>query len=125
MYINGLLGVYELNRIELLMELFIWAYERSCLRYSSARETLSEPDPFRVQYRTERKATVAAVVQGKMDKRMATAFIREEAKKCVPHPDQMKFIEVVETELMSLHEGSISRYGLRPLEYETWKRSWH
>src|SRR5260221_6761516 len=33
-YIEGLLGVYELNRIELLRELFLWAYERSCFLYS-------------------------------------------------------------------------------------------
>ena len=33
LYINGLLGVYELNQVELLAEIFVWAYERSCLRY--------------------------------------------------------------------------------------------
>ncbi|VHO00865.1 hypothetical protein [Candidatus Rhabdochlamydia sp. T3358] len=42
----------------------------------------------------------------------------------VPIADQMKFIEVVETELMSLHEGNISRYGLRPLDFEKWQKGW-
>ncbi len=32
-YTEGALGVYELGRIELLRDLFVWAYERSCLRY--------------------------------------------------------------------------------------------
>ena len=31
-YIDGIRGVYELNRIELLRDVFIWAYERSCAR---------------------------------------------------------------------------------------------
>jgi hypothetical protein len=123
-YINGLLGVYELNQVELFAEVFAWAYERSCLRYSSARKTLGEPDPFRVRYRTLRKETVALVVRGQMNKKAATAFIRKQAKNMIPAPDQVKFIEVVETELMSLHEGNISRYGLRPSEVERWRQSW-
>lgn len=123
-YINGLLGVYELNQIELLAEVFAWAYERSCLRYSAARKTLGEPDPFRVRYRTLRKEAVALVVRRQMNKKSATAFIRKQAKDRVPNIDRMKFIEIVETELMSLHEGNISRYGLRPSEVEKWKQGW-
>jgi hypothetical protein len=123
-YINGLLGVYELNQVDLLAEVFAWAYERSCDRYSSTRKTLGEPDPFRVHYRHLRKETVALVVRGKMDKRGATAFLRQQVKSFVPAPDQMKFIEVVETELMSLHEGNISRYGLRAAEFEQWYKGW-
>src|SRR5262249_48218018 len=45
-YITALLGVYELNRIELLAEVFVLAYERSCLQYSVVRQTLGDPDPF-------------------------------------------------------------------------------
>ena len=30
-----------------------------------------------------------------------------------------RFIEVIETELSSLHEGNIARYRLRPSEFET------
>lgn len=123
-YISGLLGVYELNRIELLAEVFVWAYERSCLRYSATRKTLGDPDPFRVRYRILRKETVAMIVRGKMDKKVATAFIRKRAQSIVSDVDQMKFVEVVETELMNLHEGNISRYGLKPSEVEQWEAGW-
>lgn len=123
-YINALLGVYELNQIELLVEVFTWAYERSCLRYSAAQKTLGDPDPFRIRYRTLRKETVASVVCEKMDKKSATSFIRKQAKNMIPDSDQMKFIEVVETELMSLHEGNISRYGVGLLDFEKWHRRW-
>jgi hypothetical protein len=123
-YINGLLGVYELNQMELLVEVFVWAYERSCLRYSAVRKTLGDPDPFRVKYRSLRKETVANVVRHQMDKTSATAYIRKRAKEMIPDSDWMKFIEVVETELMSLHEGNISRYGLKLSEVEQWQESW-
>jgi hypothetical protein len=42
----------------------------------------------------------------------------------VPQEDRPHFVEVVETELMSLHEGNIARYRLRPSEYQTWRQTW-
>jgi hypothetical protein len=123
-YINGLLGVYELNNIDLLVEVFVWAYERSSLRYSTVRKTFGDPDPFRVRYRTLRKETVANVVRGKMNKKSAIAFVRKQAKNMIPDVDQMKFIEVVENELMNLHEGNISRYGLNLSDIDQWHHVW-
>lgn len=35
-YIDAILGVYELNRVELLRDVFIWAYERSCALWGGA-----------------------------------------------------------------------------------------
>lgn len=32
-YVDAMIGVYELNRIELLRDVFVWAYERSCQQY--------------------------------------------------------------------------------------------
>jgi hypothetical protein len=74
-YIDGVLGVYELNRIELLRDVFVWAYERSSARYSAVRQSLGEPDPFRLRYRALVAELVAAVVRAGMDKKAATALI--------------------------------------------------
>ena len=46
--INGLLGVYELNRIELMMDVFVSTDERSYDRYQVVRHT-GEPDTFRLR----------------------------------------------------------------------------
>ena len=40
-YVDGILGVYEPNRTELLRDVFCWAYERSCARYSAVRLSAS------------------------------------------------------------------------------------
>ena len=119
-YFDGVLGIYELNRIELLRDVFVWAYERSSARYSAVRQSLGEPDPFRLRYRV----LVAAVVRAGMDKKAATALVRERAAQQVPPVDQARFLEVVETEIMSLHEGNIARYRLRPTEYHAWRQGW-
>jgi Fic family protein len=50
-YIEGLLEIYELNRIELLREVFVWTYERSCQGYHAVRHSLGGPDAFRLRYR--------------------------------------------------------------------------
>jgi len=124
-YIDGVLGVYEMNRIELLRDVFVWAYQRSCARYSAVRQSLGDPDPFRLRYRSLVAEAVAAVVRGGLDKKAATALIRQHAAEQVATEDQARFIEVVETEVMSLHEGNIARYRVRPAEYLAWRQRWH
>jgi len=124
-YIDGVLGVYELNRVELLRDVFIWAYERSHTRYSAVRQSLGEPDQFRLRYRALLGRIVTEVVTNGMDKTMATAFIRQHSIEDVPQADQARFVEVAETELMSLHDGNIARYRLRPSQYQHWQETWH
>lgn len=123
-YINGLIAVYELNRIELLSEVFIWAYERSCSRYSATRKALGDPDPFRLRYRDAIKETVAIIVRECMNKKLAAEFVHKRAKDLIPVRDQKQFIEAVETVATSLHEGNIARYRLSLKEYEKWHLNW-
>lgn len=124
-YVNGLLGVYELNRIELLRDVFVWAYQRSCLRYSITRKELGEPDSFRMRYRNAITDNVAHIVRYCMDKAAAIAYIREYARNSIPLQDQAQFVESVERDIMSLHEGNIARHRIRDFEYEVWKKTWH
>jgi Fic family protein len=124
-YVNGILGVYELNRVDYLRDVFIWAYERSCARYSAVRQSLGEPDPFRLKYRSQVAKLVAEVVQNGQDKRAAVQWIARKAAEMIPAEDRHRFIEAVETELSGLHEGNIARYRLRPSEFKTWKQNWH
>lgn len=123
-YVEGVLGVYELNRVELLRDVFVWAYERSSARYSAVRQSLGEPDPFRLRYRVLIAEVVAAMVRAGMDRKGAVARVRQCASEQVPPVDQPRFVEVVETEIMSLHEGNIARYRLRPAEFRAWRESW-
>lgn len=124
-YINGLLGVYELNQIELLRDVFVWAYERSCLRYSASRREFGDPDPFRMRYRNAITENVSHVVREGMDKTAAIAYIKEYARISIPPEDQSKFVESVERDIMSLHEGNIARHRIRDVEYASWQKTWH
>ncbi len=123
-YISAMLGIYELNRIELLRDVFVWAYKRSCARYSAVRQPLGEPDPFRLQHRQQITQAVTDVVRKEMLKVQAVSFIQQFAQTQIEPQDRERFIEVVETQLLNLHEGNIARYRLRPSEFHAWQDRW-
>jgi len=121
-YLNAILGVYELNRIEYLRDVFVWAYKRSAMRYAAVRETLGEPDPFRLKYRQQIHACVREIVQKNIDFETANTRIQAYAQEFDLAVGE-RFAQVIEIELRSLHEGNIARYRLRPKEFATWENS--
>ena len=123
-YVDGLLGVYELNRTELLRDVYCWAYERSSARYSVIRQSLGEPDPFRLRHRSLIAETIRSVVAGRMARTPAGVHIRRRATEALPSEERSRFIELVETDLMNLHEGNLARARLSPAEYSAWKAGW-
>lgn len=123
-YIQGLLAIYELNRIELFRDVFVWAYERSASLYLATLEALGQPDPFRTRYRDLIREAVCAVVQQKMDKSKGSQFISKIARDNISSEDQRHFIEIAEIEVSSLHEGNFARFKIRPSEYFEWQLIW-
>ena len=123
LYIEAVLGVYELNRVELMRDVYLWAYRRSSERYSAVRRSLGDPDPFRLQYRDVLRDTVRQLIRTVLPLSQANDVIATVADDSVPANDQERFRQVVRTELGALHEGNIARYRVRPSEYEAWKRA--
>lgn len=123
-YIQGLLAIYELNRIELFRDVFVWAYERSASLYMATMEAIGQPDPFRVRYRELIRQVVHTVVQNKMDKLKSAQFISSFAKENVASESRNRFIEVAEIEVSSLHEGNFARFKIRPSEFFEWQKIW-
>jgi Fic family protein len=119
-YVNGLLGVYELNEVDLLRDVFEWAYEKSCLQYASIRQTVGEPDPFRFKYRPQIQKVIREVVLQKLNREEAVAKIRELSQQ-IEELDRSRFVEIVERELLALHEGNIARYQISLPDFRAWK----
>ena len=124
LYTEAVLGVYESKRIELLRDVFIWAYGRSAARYAAVRQSLGEPDPFRLQYRSELREVVGRVIRARMDRKQATAYVAAWAQEHIDPGQCERFREVAERELLSLHEGNFARYRVRPSEFEAWQEVW-
>ena len=123
-YTDAVLGVYELNKTELLRDVFIWAYERSAARYAAVRQSLGEPDPFRLRHRAALREVVGAVVRGRMDKKQATKHVATWTSEHIDAAERERFRETAESELLGLHEGNFARYQIRPSEFAAWREVW-
>jgi hypothetical protein len=123
-YINGLLGVYEQNRIELLRDVFVWTYERSCQRYQVVRHALGEPDAFRLRYRKALIDCVGEAIRQVGQGKVADAgeVLSHFAKDRVPEDDREHFLKIAKEEIAALHEGNFARYRLRPGEFLAWQQ---
>ena len=118
-YVEGTLGVYELANVDLLRDVFVWAYERSCQRYIAIRATAAEPDPMRLRYREALISVVAQIVRGLQAP--DAGAIRGLAASLVPAEDLDRMVALALDDLRDLHEGSVARFRLRLSEYRVWR----
>lgn len=118
-YVEGVLGVYEQNRVELLRDVFVWAYARSCAQYRVVRDSMAQPDPVRLRYRGELNDAVREIVVSMLPPSAAT--VRGWAEEHdIPVLDVEAFVERGLTLLVSLHEGNAGRYHIRPSQFTAW-----
>ena len=118
-YVDAMIGVYELNRVELLRDVFVWAYERSCQQYVAVKQNLVPPDIFRLRYRQALTEVVAAIV--KNDEAASRDVVSVKMPPTVAEPDKEHFIHLVLEEFAALHSGNAVRFGIRPLELAAWQ----
>lgn len=123
-YTDAVLGVYELNRVDLLQDVFVWAYERSAARYAAVRQSLGEPDPFRLRHSAALRELVGQVVHRRLDKKAAAAHIASWVAENIDAADRDRFRELIERELLGLHEGNFARYRIHPSAFAAWQQVW-
>jgi Fic family protein len=113
-YVDGLFGVYEQTNVAILRDVIAWAYERSSARYKAIRDSLGEPDPFRLRYRPQlADAMRAAVTAG-------TPVTVSLESAVIPREDKERLRAMIVKELQELHDGSLARFGIRPAEFAKW-----
>jgi hypothetical protein len=117
-YVDAILGVYELTRVDLLRDLFVWAYERSCQRYTVIKDALPQPDPLRLRYRVVLTEMVRETV--KEGDSIDARSLRERGRGLVDQADLDTVVAMAINELHCLHEGNLARFGLRLSEFRVW-----
>jgi len=113
-YSRARLAVYEMNRVELLRDLYVWAYERSTMQYVALKQQLAEPDKMRLKHRKLIKEIVYEVVT--QPPQQAEKIIKTELAKAndLQKEDITDLNALIIEELRRIHEGVLVRYGLRP-----------
>ena len=122
-YVMSLLGVYEKNDISLLRDLYVWAYGRSSQRYSALQQTMGEPNLLKMKYRGVIQDIVQTIILNKIPGSQVVSSIKCQIEALnLPTRDSTQLFQVIETEMMSLHDGNIARFKIRPSEFQEWKR---
>jgi Fic family protein len=121
-YIKALLGVYEKNDVSLFRDLYLWAYTRSAQRYSAIQQAMGEPNLLKLKYRAEIHEVIRTVILEKVAGPQVVHRIQSLIKaKELPGADAEELFGLIETEIISLHEGNIARFKIRPSEFQEWK----
>ena len=122
-YVQGLLGVYELNRVDLLRDVFLHAYRRSAARYAAVAESMDPEGGLRVKYRQALTELVGQLARERMDRVAAGDHVSRRAAD-VAADERGWFRETAQWELLGLHEGNCVLYGLTPADVAEWKKRW-
>ena len=111
-YIDGLIGMYELNNVSLLREVYIDAYMTSAENYGTLRVEVETPKKAALVYRDfVRKAVRRSVLDWKAFRPGLIMAMATEAD--IPEADREEVINYIGNEFRGLHEGNVIRYRLR------------
>ena len=111
-YIDGLFGVYELNNVSLLREVYIDSYLASAESYRALRAERETVDKVALVYRDfVRQAVRRSVLEWKGFQPSQVRNMADEAD--IPVADQEQVVDYVGREILGLHEGNVIRYRLR------------
>ena len=124
LYIQALLGVYEMNDVALFKDVFMWAYRRSASRYKVIQESLGTPDPINLRYRNLIKRCVKELVEAGTKKTAVASAIHQLLGTEVESSERSDVVNAIERELISLHEGNIARFKLDLHDFQKWEAEW-
>lgn len=116
-YIDGLIGVYELNNVSLFREVCIDAYLASAEKYRILRADVESPEKAALTYREFVRAAVhRCVVEFKEFRHEEVRAMAAEAG--VPEADRDEVVAYVKEQLTGLHEGNVIRFRLKAEDLE-------
>jgi hypothetical protein len=108
--------------VSLFRDLYLWAYGRSARRYTAIQQAMGEPNLLKLKYRADIQEVIRAVILEKVAGPQVVRRIRSllEAK-MLPEADSAELFKLIETEIVSLHDGNIARFKIRLNEFQEWK----
>jgi hypothetical protein len=110
-YIDGLMGVYELNNVSLLREAYVDVYMASVENYKTLRAEVDMPDKAALVYRDfVREAVRQCVLTWRSFRPDSIMDMAAEAN--IPEADRPQVVEYVRQAFRTLHEGNAIRYRL-------------
>lgn len=121
-YVKALLGIYEMSDVSLMRDFYLWAYPRSSQKYSAIQQAMGEPNLLKLKYRAQIHDIIRTIVLEMVEGSQVVARIQSLIHvHNLPVTDYTELFKVIETEIMSLHDGNIARFKITPREFQSWK----
>ncbi len=121
-YAKSLILIYEKNDVSLFRDLFLWAYQRSAHKYSAIQQSLGGPDLIKLKHRLKIQEIVSKIIKNKITGADIVSSVSDFVSSLsLPKDEAKKLIEIIEIEIINLHEGNVARFQVRPSEFEKWK----
>jgi Fic family protein len=119
-YVKTLIYFYETGDYIPALEVFLWAYERSCEQYKVVEQSIGVIDSYRIKYRSERKQVIGEIIRGMIVGVEVQAHLE---LFCTENKIQNadKFISITTVELDKLHSGAIISLGVTENIFLIWK----
>jgi Fic family protein len=118
-YTAALLAIYEQNNVEPMLDLYAWAYLRSCEQYGVVKKSLGEIDVFRIQYRQQRKEVMGLVVKNGLHGKAIEEYVENFCEKN-GIDETAKFTAMTLADLSTLHAGAIIGLGITEAQLDAW-----
>jgi hypothetical protein len=84
---------------------------------------MSEPNLLKLKYRDVVHEIVRTIVLERVEGPRIVSYIQYLIdQKGLPMSDQREIFELIETEILSLHDGNVARFKVRPAEFLAWKK---
>lgn len=116
-YIDSLIGIYELNNVSLLSEIYIDSYLASAESYKVIRAEVESPEKAAIAHRDFVKDAVRmSVLKWKMFDADKVAIMAREAD--IPEPEIDQVVRYVGKQISGLHEGNAIRFRLKLKDIE-------
>lgn len=120
-YFKALLYFYETTELGPALELFEWAYRKSCEQYDVVKKSLDDIDAYRIQHRGARKEAMGQIIRDNISNERLNEFLRGYCRENnIELPD--KFIAMTATDLEQLHAGAIIGLGITEEMFKEWKK---
>ena len=121
-YVKSLLGIYETHNISILQDLYFWAYKRSSQQYSAVQQAVGEPNLLKSKHRSVIQDIIRTIILEKIKGPEVVGKIQDLLRAQNLNPSEASEIfKIIETEVISLHDGNIARFKIRPSAFQSWK----
>lgn len=120
-YITAMIAVYEFNRTEPLVDLYVQSYLKTCELYSTTFDALG-CDQVRVRYRQERRTIIRDIIVNKLYGNEMDEYVVNQAKSIVKKDELEQFIQDIYEDINDITPARIVGMGISKQQLLAWKR---